>query len=86
MRLQGLVACAVAAAVSGCGAGDPAASGLTAGDACAYRDTKVGVRVSHPCNWTRPDAPLTHSVDPREAVALATYPVHGGTRGGPCVA
>ena len=69
-------------------AADPAARGCAAGSSReTYRDGGVGISYSYPCGWERPSVPLTNSIDPREVVALASYPLRGGgNAGGPCVA
>ena len=46
---------------------------------------ELGVRATIPDGWHIPDEPLTNTIDPREVLALATYPLKGGGKGGgPC--
>lgn len=46
---------------------------------------ELGVRATIPDGWHLADEPLTNTVDPREVLALATYPLKGGGKaGGPC--
>jgi hypothetical protein len=48
---------------------------------------ELGVHATVPGGWHLADEPLTGIVDPREVLALATYPLAGGgERGDPCVA
>jgi hypothetical protein len=48
---------------------------------------KVGVAATVPDGWHVGEEPLTDSIDPREVLALASYPLQdGGNGGGPCVA
>jgi predicted small secreted protein len=48
---------------------------------------ELGVRATVPDSWHLAREPLTSSVDPRQVLALATYPLAGGgNNGGPCVA
>ena len=98
MRLRETALVVAAIAASGCGGvetterpdsrtTEAAASADRGCAAGSVRDTDLGVAFSYPCAWERAPAPLTSSVDPREVVALATYPLRvRGTGGGPCVA
>jgi hypothetical protein len=48
---------------------------------------ELGVRATVPEGWDLAGEPLTNSVDPRQVLALATYPLPGsGASGGPCSA
>jgi hypothetical protein len=52
-----------------------------------HHASELGVRATVPDGWHLADEPLTNIVDPREVLALATYPpADGGKGGGPCVA
>ncbi|MEJ7569346.1 MAG: hypothetical protein WKF41_13905 [Gaiellaceae bacterium] len=52
-----------------------------------HRDTTFGASVSFPDGWRVAEQPLTNLVVPREVLALATYPLRGGNKGGgPCAA
>jgi hypothetical protein len=46
---------------------------------------ELGLRATIPDGWHLADKPLTATKDPREVLALATYPLEGeGKAGGPC--
>jgi hypothetical protein len=48
---------------------------------------ELGVRATIPDGWHLGGEPLTNTIDPREVLALATYPLRGGGKGsGPCFA
>lgn len=52
-----------------------------------HRTPELGVSATVPDGWHPADKPLTNIIDPREVLALATYPLPGGGKdGGPCVA
>jgi len=52
-----------------------------------HRAPELGVTAAIPDRWHLADEPLTNITDPREVLALATYPLQGGGKGGgPCVA
>jgi len=52
-----------------------------------HRDTTLGASVRFPDGWRVAEQPLTNLVNPREVLALATYPLRGGNKGGgPCAA
>ena len=103
MRLRRILLVVAAMAASGCGGvetsaersrplpaevADPGRRACAAGSPReTRRDAELGISYSYPCDWHRPPAPLTRSIDPREVLALATYPLGGrGEGGGPCVA
>ena len=51
-----------------------------------HDDPRLGVRATVPDGWHLAQEPLTNTTDPREVLALATYPLRGGGTGGGCVA
>ncbi len=53
-----------------------------------HRSPELGVSATVPGGWHLADEPLTNTVEPREVLALATYPLPGSRSdgGGPCVA
>ena len=52
-----------------------------------HRAPELGLAATIPDGWHVGEEPLTESVDPREVLALATYPLGaGGSGDGPCVA
>lgn len=51
-----------------------------------HDDPKLGVRATLPDNWYLAEKPLTNTTDPREVLAVATYPLAGGGKGGGCAA
>lgn len=53
-----------------------------AGDV-AFADPEVGVSGRHPAGWYRARA-LTQFAEPREVLALASYPLRGGAEAGEC--
>lgn len=76
----GLAAVAVATLASACGAAAPATE--AAADATRHADRERGLAVRVPPGWTVAEQPLTNVVVPRELVALATFPLRGGGKGG----
>ena len=60
------------------GDGRPAADGVT-----RFSDPEVGLAGAYPSSWFRMRA-LTNLVDPREVLALATYPLRGRSDAGEC--
>jgi hypothetical protein len=52
-----------------------------------HRDEDRGLSVRYPPDWSVAQNPLTNVIVPRELVALSTYPLRGGGKGGgPCAA
>jgi hypothetical protein len=49
----------------------------------AFADAEAGVSGRHPPNWHRERA-LTQFAEPREVLALASYPLRGGAEAGEC--
>jgi hypothetical protein len=47
-----------------------------------HRAPALGITATVPDTWRVPDEPLTNTIDPREVLALATYPLKGGGKGG----
>lgn len=58
-----------------------------ASDTGGYTDQERGLTVRYPPGWSVAENTLTNVVVPRELVALSTYPLRGGGKGGgPCAA
>jgi hypothetical protein len=81
-RLPGIAAAVVlVAVVTGCGAGETANRGTDG--VARFHDGVVGVSGEYPAGWHRARN-LTNMAEPREVLALASYPLRGGDRAGEC--
>lgn len=81
-RLIGAALALAALVLLGCGADE---KGSRAGDSgtVEFRDVGVGLSGRHPEGWHRGKA-VSEILDPREVLALATYPLRGGNEAGEC--
>jgi hypothetical protein len=61
----------------------PRTTGDGSGDWIGFSDAEVGLAGSHPPGWNRARS-LTQLLQPREVLALATYPLRGGAEVGEC--
>ncbi len=71
---RALVVPVVGLLATGCGGGHRSLS---------FRDAKVGLSGRYPSGWHRARA-VTRLVEPRELLAIATYPLRGGSETGEC--
>jgi hypothetical protein len=80
-QLPGIAAVVLVAVATGCGAEETADRGTD--EVARFHDNVVGVSGQHPAGWHRART-LTNMAEPREVLALASYPLRGGDRAGEC--
>lgn len=82
MRLWLCIAAALlTAGAAACGAKESARSGDSG--VLRFHDSGVGLSGKYPAHWHRARA-LTDMTDPREVLAVASYPLRDGDKGGEC--
>ena len=83
LSLRVTLVVALVLSVSACGGVERSSGDDGGGGLVGFRDRELGVAGAHPEGWHRARA-LTNLVVPREVLALATYPLRGGSRAGEC--